>query len=83
MNELLKPENKVKLADILNHHVVAGKNSFKDFTDGKKLKTVNGKELIVNVKDGTVTINGAKIQARDMEADNGVVHSLDKVVFAN
>lgn len=81
MTELLKPENKVKLTDILNYHVVNGRNSFKDLTDGQKLKTVNGKELIVHVKDGAVTINGAKIQARDVQASNGVVHSLDTVVM--
>jgi uncharacterized surface protein with fasciclin (FAS1) repeats len=81
ITELLKPENKVKLTDILNYHVVEGKNSFKDLTDGQKLKTLNGKELLVHVKDGNVTINGARLQARDMQADNGVVHSLDTVVM--
>ena len=81
--ELLKPENKVKLTDILNHHVVKGKTNFKDLVNGQKLKTVNGKELTVEVKDGAVTINGAKIQGRDMEGSNGVVHSMDKVLLAN
>ena len=82
MTQLLKPENKVKLADILNYHVVQGKTNFKDLTDGQKLKTINGKELDVKVSSGTVTINGAKVQGRDSEASNGVVHSLDTVVFA-
>jgi uncharacterized surface protein with fasciclin (FAS1) repeats len=78
--ELLKPENKIKLTDLLNIHVVEGKNSFMDFKDGQKLKTVNGKELDVKVNNGDVTINGAKIQGRDNEASNGVVHSLDRVI---
>jgi uncharacterized surface protein with fasciclin (FAS1) repeats len=80
LTELLKPENKVKFTDILNHHVVKGKTNFKDLVNGQKLKTVNGKELSVEVKNGTVTINGAKIQGRDMEGSNGVVHSMDKVL---
>ena len=80
MTELLKPENKVKLSDILNYHVVAGKTNFKDLKDGQKLKTINGKELDVKVSNGNVTINGATIQARDSEASNGVVHSLDTVI---
>jgi uncharacterized surface protein with fasciclin (FAS1) repeats len=83
LTELLKPENKVKLTDILNHHVVKGKTNFKDLVNGQKLKTVNGKELTVEVKNGTVTINGARIQGRDMEGSNGVVHSMDKVLLAN
>src|SRR6185436_11888690 len=62
LGELLKPENKVKLTDILNYHIVEGKTNFKDFKDGQKLKTVNGKELDVKVTNGNVTINGAKLQ---------------------
>jgi uncharacterized surface protein with fasciclin (FAS1) repeats len=83
MTELLKPENKIKLTDILNQHVVEGKTNFKDLVDGQKLKSVSGKELSVEVKNGAVTINGARIQSRDMEASNGVVHSMDKVILAN
>lgn len=80
MTELLKPENKAKLSDILNYHVVVGKTNFKDLKDGQKLKTINGKELDVKVNNGNVTINGANVQGRDSEASNGVVHSLDTVI---
>lgn len=82
MTELLNPENKLKLADMMNYHVVEGKTNFKDLKDGQKLKTINGKELDVKVSNGNVTINGAKVQGRDGEASNGVVHSLDTVVVA-
>jgi len=80
LTELLKPENKIKLTSILNSHVVEGKKSFKDFTNGQTLKTIGGKELDVKVSNGTVTVNGATIQGRDNEASNGVVHSLDTVI---
>ena len=43
MANLLKPENKTKLIDLVNHHVVAGKINFIDLKDGEKLKTVDGK----------------------------------------
>ncbi len=78
--ELLKPENKVKLADLLNHHVVAGRISFRELTDGQKLKTIGGKELDVKVVDGKVSINGSKVQGRDSNASNGIVHSVDTVM---
>lgn len=81
--ELLKPENKVKLTGILNNHIVAGKTNFKDLKDGQKLKAVSGRELDVKVINGDVTINGAKLQGRDAEASNGVVHSLDTVISLN
>ena len=83
LENFLKPENKTKLTDVLNYHVVSGKILFKDLKDGEKLKTVNGKELQVQVKDGNVSIEGAKIQARDVQTSNGVIHSLDTVMMKN
>jgi len=80
LDNLMKPENKAKLADVLNQHVVAGKINFKDLKDGEKLKTVNGKELSVHVKDGQVTIANAKVQGHDVQTSNGVIHSLDAVI---
>lgn len=83
MEGLLKPENKAKLVDLLNYHVVSGKVNFKDLKDGEKLKTLNGKELHVHVKDGHVRIEGAQIQGHDLASSNGVIHSLDTVMIKN
>jgi uncharacterized surface protein with fasciclin (FAS1) repeats len=83
LDNLLKPENKTKLADLLNHHVVEGKINFKDLKDGEKLKTVNGKQLVVHVKDGHTTVDGAVIQSHDVQATNGIIHSLETVMFKN
>jgi uncharacterized surface protein with fasciclin (FAS1) repeats len=80
---LLKPENKTKLVDLLNHHVVVGKINFIDLKDGEKLKTVSGKNLVVHVKDGNASVDGAKIQGHDVQATNGVIHSLDTVMLHN
>jgi uncharacterized surface protein with fasciclin (FAS1) repeats len=59
---------------------VAGKIAFKDLKDGEKLKTVNDRELCVHIKDGKVSVNEATIQQRDVEASNGLIHSLDSVL---
>lgn len=83
LENLLKPENKAKLTDMLNYHVVSGKINYKDLKDGEKLKTVNGGELQVHIKDGKASIEGAVIQNRDVQASNGVIHSLDTVVMKN
>jgi len=83
LDNLLKPENKTKLTDLLNHHVVDGKINFKDLKDGEKLKTVNGKDLLVHVKDGHATVNGSVILNHDVQATNGVIHSLETVMFKN
>jgi uncharacterized surface protein with fasciclin (FAS1) repeats len=83
LDNLLKPENKTKLTDLLNHHVVEGKINFKDLKDGEKLKTVNGKQLVVHIKDGHTTVDGAVIQSHDVQATNGIIHSLETVMFKN
>jgi uncharacterized surface protein with fasciclin (FAS1) repeats len=83
LDNLLKPENKAKLADVLNYHVVSGKVHFKDLKDGEKLKTLNGKELHVHVKDGNVRIEGSRILSHDLSSTNGVIHSLDTVMIKN
>jgi uncharacterized surface protein with fasciclin (FAS1) repeats len=81
---LLQPENKGKLTELMQQHFVTGKSNFKDFKDGQILKTIGGKDLKVAVSGmGEVTINGSKIQGRDSEATNGVVYSMDKVIAAN
>ena len=83
MENLLKPENKTKLADLINRHVVSGKINFKDLKEGEKLKTVSGRELLVHVKDGQTTVDGAKIQNRDVQAANGIIHSVENVMYKN
>ena len=80
MEGLLRRENKAKLTDLLNGHVVAGAIPFKDLKDGEKLKTLNGKELSIQVINNTVTIDGAAIQNKDVKTSNGIIHSLDTVL---
>lgn len=81
VDNLLKPESKADLTGILTYHVVAGSLKAADLTDGQKLKTVNGAELTVSIKEGKVMIDGANVTAADLTAGNGVVHVLDAVVM--
>ncbi len=81
VDNLLKPESKADLTGILTYHVVAGTLKAADLKDGQKLKTVNGAELTVSIKEGKVMIDGANVTAADLSAGNGVVHVLDAVVL--
>jgi uncharacterized surface protein with fasciclin (FAS1) repeats len=80
MDNLLLPENKATLTDLLHLHIVEGKIKLIDLKDGDKLKTLNGKELSVEVKDGKVSLNGSTIHTGDIKSTNGVIHSLDTVL---
>lgn len=78
---LLKPESKAALTNILTYHVVAGAVKAADLKDGQKVKTLQGEELTVAIKDGKVTINGANVTAADLAGSNGVVHVIDAVLM--
>ena len=79
MEDLLAPQNKIKLIDLLNNHIVKGKFYFKDLKDGDRLEAVNGNQLLVEVKNGKVNIGDAVILGREAKISNGVVHSTDTV----
>lgn len=80
MEGLMKPENKEKFSELLNHHIVEGQLNYRDLKDNQKLVTANGRQLTVRVAGGKVTVNGAVLQGRDSIGSNGVVHSLDTVI---
>jgi len=78
---LLKPEKKADLTSILTYHVVAGNVKAADLTDGQKIKTLQGGELTVSIKEGKVMINGANVTAADLAGSNGVIHVIDAVLM--
>jgi uncharacterized surface protein with fasciclin (FAS1) repeats len=81
VESLIKPESKAKLSGILTYHVVAGAVKAADLKDGQKIKTVQGEELTVSIKDGKVAINGANVTAADLASSNGVIHVIDAVLM--
>jgi uncharacterized surface protein with fasciclin (FAS1) repeats len=80
VDDLLKPENKAKLAEILTYHVVAGKVMSADLSDGMTPATVNGKLVTIHTEGG-VKVNEATVSTADIDADNGVIHVIDAVLL--
>lgn len=80
VDNLLKPENKDDLANILKFHVTPGKYS-KDFLKKfKKLGQANDQNVAVEVKGEDVYVGGAKIVG-SVEASNGIIHVVDAVML--
>jgi uncharacterized surface protein with fasciclin (FAS1) repeats len=80
VSNLLKPENKDALANILKYHVTAG-NYSKDFLKKfKKLGQANDQNVMVEVKGDDVYVGGAKIIG-SVKGGNGIVHVIDKVML--
>jgi len=80
LDMLLKPENKDKLVAVLTYHVVSGKVMSSDLKNGMKPKTVQGDKVKVDLSNGAM-INDAKVVSADIQASNGVVHVINKVIL--
>jgi len=82
VENLLKPENKDKLAAILKYHVVPGKVLAADVKT-MEAKTVQGQSVKLKVSDTGVTVDNAKVVKTDLLAENGVIHVIDSVILPN
>ncbi len=81
LDELLKPENKQQLTDILLYHVIPGKVMAASVTDGLIADSALGTSLFFKVDMGSAYVNEAKIVLTDIEASNGVIHVIDTVIL--
>ncbi len=80
VEDLLKPENKAALADILKYHVTPGKYDKEFLKKFKKLGQANNQDAAVEVRGDDVYVAGARIIA-SVPAGNGIVHVVDKVML--
>lgn len=80
VEDLLLPENKDQLTAILTYHVVPGKVMSDDLSDGMTAATVEGSEVTI-MTEGGVMVNDANVVQPDIEASNGVIHVIDKVIM--
>ena len=80
VENLLKPENKDKLAKLLAYHVIKGKVMAADVKT-MEAETAEGSKLNVVVADGKVMVNKAHVVKTDIPASNGVIHVIDTVLM--
>jgi uncharacterized surface protein with fasciclin (FAS1) repeats len=75
--------DKELLTKILTAHVVKGTWEAEKVLklDGKEVKTLQGTEFKVEVKEKSVYFGGAKVIKADLKASNGVVHVIDTVLM--
>lgn len=80
LDDLLKPENKKKLARVLKNHVAEGKIMAAEVKD-ERVKMLNGEKVKVKLEDGRINFGGADVLRGDITASNGVIHVIDAVVM--
>lgn len=81
VRDLLKPENKEKLTEILKYHVIAGKVNLSTALAEGQAKTLQGSNVVAKFEDGSVRINSAKLLSADIAASNGLIHVIDQVIL--
>ncbi len=78
VQQLLLPENKDVLVQVLTYHVIPGAMLSTDLETGN-IATVEGSDIAVDVEDA-VTVNNANILVADVQASNGIIHIIDRVI---
>jgi uncharacterized surface protein with fasciclin (FAS1) repeats len=83
VEDLLKPENKAKLTAILTYHVLPAEvMSSAIGATATDVATVEGKTVKVDGSTaGKVMVNDATVVTADVDASNGVIHVIDKVLL--
>ena len=82
VDDLMKPENKEKLVDILQYHVFVGSLKTDLMQDGQTLNQVNGGNITISKSaDGKIKVNNSANVVASIPASNGIIHVIDAVLL--
>jgi uncharacterized surface protein with fasciclin (FAS1) repeats len=81
VEQLLQPENRDLLTQLLTYHVVPTEVTSEQITAGD-VTTVEGSPLTIQVDEAAsqVMVNNAMVVQPDIQASNGVIHAIDQIV---
>merc|ERR1719345_564630 len=72
--------NQKLLDQVLEYHVLSGAFSMRDLMAAKLITTLEKEEVLVRSMGEAIMVNNADVVVADVEATNGVVHVVDKVL---
>ncbi|MGE3172677.1 MAG: fasciclin domain-containing protein [Planctomycetota bacterium] len=81
LDMLLLPENRSKLVEILKLHVVAGRVFARDAIAAGMAKSLSGKTLKITFDEDGARVGEARLLQTDLDASNGVIHVIDRVLL--
>jgi uncharacterized surface protein with fasciclin (FAS1) repeats len=81
LQDLLKPENRNELREILTYHVVSGNLKGDQLTRMRSLRSLQGQTLTIAVKNGKVYVDDAEIEGVGLGGTNGVIHIINQVLI--
>lgn len=82
LQRLLRPENRAALRQIVSYHVITGRVPSSGLM-GKTMSspTVEGSSIAIEGHSGVMINNSARVTQADIEASNGLIHSIDTVLM--
>ncbi|HMA82828.1 MAG TPA: fasciclin domain-containing protein [Candidatus Thermoplasmatota archaeon] len=69
------------LRNILSYHTLLDVISYDQFSDGLRMKTLQGKYVNCRVDEENKYIDDATITTKDIMCTNGVIHAIDTVLY--
>lgn len=80
LDNLLKPENKETLKNIITFHAAPGSYTGNNIRGVMGIGQATGDKVKVETRDGKTYVNGAEVLAT-VKASNGYVHVIDQVLL--
>jgi uncharacterized surface protein with fasciclin (FAS1) repeats len=80
LQDLLGDENEDRLRDILLHHMFNGERMASEFSSSS-IRTLAGGDLQVSGSDDSLRVEGAQLVEMNVDAANGVIHAIDRVLM--
>lgn len=78
---LMKSTNKSRLQDVLKYHVISGRTMSADLSSVSSVETLSGETLDIQKKGNVIHVGDAKIRKTNLEAENGIIHVIDRVLM--
>jgi uncharacterized surface protein with fasciclin (FAS1) repeats len=74
-------QNIPQLARILTYHVVPGKLRQTDLAKMDTVLAIEGSPIPIQISNGQLEVKNSRVIAPDIEADNGIIHVLERVIL--
>lgn len=81
VDDLLRPQNRDKLRQLLTYHVIAGRVTAARAASVRSAETVSGERVRIREDNGLLRINDAAVRIADIPASNGIIHVIDRVLM--
>ena len=81
LEELMRPERRSELASVMKYHVMTGRKTAKEIGHWDSARTVNGLSATLKMVGRQVSIDGAHVTSPDIDASNGYLHGIDRVML--